>query len=64
MDTSHNLHKEKVSVPAPQLFTDVYYHNDDTIRYMKSKDVIDSLMKLINKSTYDSLGIELHSYPS
>lgn len=61
MDTSY---KEKVLVPAPQLFTDVYYHNDDTIRYMKSKDVIDSLMKLINKSTYDSLSIELHSYPS
>lgn len=61
MDISH---KEKVSVPAPQLFADVYYHNDDTIRYMKSKDVIDSLMRLVNKSTYDSLGIELHSYPS
>ena len=61
MDT---LHKDKVLVPAPQLFTDVYYHNDDTIRYMKSKDVIDSLMRLVNKSTYESLSIELHSYPS
>ena len=61
MDTSY---KEKVLVPTPQLFADVYYHNDDTIRYMKSKDIIDSLMRLVNKSTYESLGIELHSYPS